>query len=84
MLSQGVPVIVRILVLPGHLECCHTRVLNTLASMNSENLYISILGQYWPDWQITESDGELARPATADEVKQVYDLACEYGLKVIE
>ena len=84
MLSQGVPVIVRILVLPGHFDCCHARVLDTLAPMNSENLYVSVLGQYWPDWQITEADGELARCVSVDEVKQVRSLACEFGLKIIE
>ena len=84
MLSQRVPVIVRILVLPGHFDCCHAPVLEMLASMNSEHLYVSVLGQYWPDWQITEADGEMARRVTTDEVKQVHNLACKIGLQIIE
>ena len=84
MLSQGVPVIVRILALPGHFWCCNVPVLEMLAFMKSKHLYISVLGQYWPDWQITEADGEMARHITMDEVRQVHDLACKLGLQIIE
>ena len=84
MLAQRVPVIVRILVLPGHFRCCHRPILDTLASLNRENLYVSIRDQYWPDWQITEADGQLARRVAVEEVNQVHNLACKLGLKIIE
>ena len=84
MIAQGVPVIVRILVLPGHYACCHMPVLATLNLMNSEYLYVSINGQYWPDWKITSSDGMMASPAPPEEVQIVCDMAHDIGLQVIE
>lgn len=71
MLNQGVPVIVRILVLPGHNDCCHLPSLDFLASQNHDNLFVSLRGQYCPDGRITESDGPLSRRPTRDEVEAV-------------
>lgn len=84
MLAQGVPVIARILVLPGHFDCCHSPVLDYLASMKSNHLYISIRGQYCPDWMITEEDGLLARRPTREEIDTVLDRARGMGFSLIE
>ena len=84
MLAQGLPVMVRILVLPDHFDCCHKPVLEKLASMESEYLYVSINGQYWPHWKITSSDGRMSEPTPPEEVQAVHDLARDLGLKVID
>lgn len=84
MLSQHVPVIVRILVLPGHLECCHVPVIDALAHLNSEYLFVSVRGQYYPDWQITEADGPLARRPTQEEILAIRDRARCAGLTLID
>lgn len=84
MVGQGVTVIVRILVLPGHLECCHAPALEFLNTLPRANLFISVRGQYCPDWKITVADGELARRPTAVETGVVSCLARDLGLTLEE
>ena len=81
MLASNVPVIVRILVLPGHVECCHFPALRFLRSVNRPNLLLSIRGQYCPDWRITAADGALAERSAADEVRAVIAHADRLGLR---
>lgn len=84
MLAQGVPVIVRLLVLPAHLACCHRPALEFLATLpEPERLWVSIRGQYCPDWQIGPQDGELARRVRPEEVGEVYSLAQNLRLQVL-
>ena len=85
MLHQGVRVIVRVLVLPGHNRCCHVPVLETLAVMGRrhENLVVSIRDQYAPGHLVTVEDGDLARRPTPDEVKEVTDHAQALGLRTV-
>ncbi|MBI5606140.1 MAG: radical SAM protein [Deltaproteobacteria bacterium] len=83
MVEQKVPVYVRILVLPGHFKCCHQPVLNFLASLDQENLFVSIRGQYCPDWMISCKDGELNRRVTFEEVDAVRRLADQLGLNLV-
>lgn len=84
MLDQGVPVIVRILVLPGHFECCHAPTLDYLAAIARPGLQVSVRGQYCPDWKITAEDGALARRPAPDETNAVRDLARHLGLSIID
>lgn len=83
MCAQGVAVIVRILVLPGHFDCCHAPTLDFLASLQAERLLVSVRGQYCPDWKITAKDGELARRPTVAEIDQVRQRAFDLGLEVV-
>ena len=83
MLAQQVPVIVRRLVLPGHLECCHLPVLDFLSSVRGEGaLLVSIRGQYCPDWRISDQDGDLARRPTLKEIEWTYKTAKDIGLSL--
>jgi putative pyruvate formate lyase activating enzyme len=85
MLLQGVAVLVRILVLPGHVECCHLPALEFLAGLReSELLFISIRAQYSPDWRIVPSDGPLNRRPNASETKRVTVRAQELGLRAVQ
>lgn len=84
MLDQHVPVIVRLLVLPGHHDCCHIPVLKRLARMNESNLFLSIRGQYCPDWKITARDGELARRTSLNEVEAVREAGRGLALQLID
>lgn len=83
MLGQGVPVIVRLLVLPGHMQCCHRPILRRLASLPGE-CWISIRSQYCPDFTITAADGAMARRPTPAEVDAVRATAREVGLRIVE
>jgi len=82
MTGQNVPVIVRILLLPGHLQCCHLPALRFLASLPIPP-FVSIRGQYCPDWQITASDAEMATRITLEEGVSVTALARSLGLALI-
>jgi len=85
MRAQGVPVIVRILVLPGHLQCCHEPTLDVLAGSSGPGpLLVSVRGQYAPDWRVTGRDGTLARRPTTAEVESVRFSARARGLRVTE
>ncbi len=82
MINQRVPVMVRILLLPGHLSCCHFPTLRFLATLPIRPL-VSIRGQYSPDWKITDSDGEMASRIGPAEVEHATALAESLGLEVI-
>ena len=85
MRAQGVPVIARILVLPGHLQCCHEPTLDVLAGSSGPGpLLVSVRGQYSPDWRVTGRDGTLARRPTTAEVESVRYSARTRGLRVTE
>jgi putative pyruvate formate lyase activating enzyme len=83
MVSQGVPVIVRILVLPGHYECCHSKVLEFLAAIQNHLLFVSVRDQYCPEHEITTEDGEMARRPSILEVNCVINKAKSLGLTLI-
>lgn len=83
MLGQSVPVLVRILVLPGHVECCHLPTLDTLAKLQAPGLQVSIRDQYAPDWRISERDGELTRRPSVNEVARVREHAKTLRLTVL-
>lgn len=88
MLSQRVPVIARLLVLPGHFTCCHAPVLETLAKMvesaETGPLWVSVRAQYCPDWRIGPDDGDLQRRPLLAEVALVRAMADKLGLKLID
>ncbi|MFZ1413771.1 MAG: hypothetical protein WAS73_04220 [Defluviicoccus sp.] len=85
MLEQDVPVIVRLLVLPGHRDCCHEPALKRLAELRPvDQLLLSVRGQYAPDWQITQADGELARRTTKEEVASIREAAQAVNLRLVD
>ena len=83
LLEHGVPVIVRILVLPGHGACCHVPSLAWLAAHDSENLFVSLRGHYAPDWRITARDGPLAGRVAKEELDAVTAVARAHGLRLV-
>lgn len=80
---QGVPVFVRILVLPGHVHCCHEPALRTMAGMGLRNASVSIRGQYAPDGWTTDGVGQLGRRPTEAEIREVERLARDLGLALL-
>lgn len=85
MVRQAVPVFVRMLVLPGHEECCHEPVLAVLAGLSaSGNLYASIQGTYMPEWKALAPNAPLSRCPSAAEVGSIQRRAQELGLNVVE
>jgi putative pyruvate formate lyase activating enzyme len=90
MLGQQVPVFVRLLVLPGHLQCCHLPAVRTLSSMNSEHLFVSLRGQYSPDHGVLNCDGsdrallQLSRRPSGYEIAEVRSAVVSSGLRLVQ
>jgi putative pyruvate formate lyase activating enzyme len=83
MLAQGVPVYVRVLVLPGHVDCCHLPALERLAALDRGNLFLSVRGQYAPDGTLDSGDGELVRRPHAAEIQRVVEAAARLRLRSV-
>jgi uncharacterized Fe-S radical SAM superfamily protein PflX len=82
MCRQGVPVFVRMLVLPGHVECCHIPSLDLLAPWRSA-IQLNVLAQYMPDFLVGPVDGRLAGDVTPDEMARVRRAAAARGFEVM-
>lgn len=84
LLAGSVPVVVRILVLPGHNQCCHLPALRWLAEhRRGSSLLASISGQYTPDWRVKPGEA-LGRRATTAEVAEVRDAAWALGIAFVD
>ena len=84
MVGQGVPVIIRILVLGGHYDCCHKPALEFLTSLGSRNVTISVRDQYSPDWKVKVGEGDLSRRIRPDEASAVRELALSLNLTLVD
>lgn len=84
MLKQDSIVIVRILIMPLHSECCHVPTIRFLSYINSENLYVSIRNQYHPEWMLANVNGPMSHRPSSDEVMAIQSNAIELGLKLVE
>jgi len=71
--------IIRVLVLPGHLECCTKPVLNWIAENLGDWVRVNLMFQYHPEWRSHEIP-ELQRRLTGKEREQAIELAKEAGL----
>jgi putative pyruvate formate lyase activating enzyme len=71
--------IIRVLVLPDHLECCTKPVLKWISENLGESVRVNLMFQYHPEWRAHESP-ELKRQLTEAERKCAIDLAKGAGL----
>ena len=71
--------IIRVLVLPEHLECCTKVVLNWIAQNLGTGTRTNVMFQYRPEWRAHEIP-ELRRRLTRSEREQAVELAKEAGL----
>jgi putative pyruvate formate lyase activating enzyme len=82
MTEQCARVIVRILILPGHVSCCHGPAIELLSEYR-EKVWVSILDQYVPEHQ-AHLDSNLKRRPTKEEIARVKSLVDHYGLRDID
>jgi putative pyruvate formate lyase activating enzyme len=73
-------IIVRILVLPGHLECCTKATIDWIAKHLGTSTRINIMFQYRPEWRAFEIP-ELRQKLTNNEKDMAVRMAREAGLK---
>ena len=72
--------IIRVLVLPEHLECCTKPILQWIAENLGTDTRANIMFQYRPEWRAAEVP-ELGRRLTGEERKRAIELAREAGLQ---
>ncbi len=71
--------IIRVLVLPNHLECCTKPIMKWIAKNLGTKTRVNIMFQYRPEWQAYEVP-ELHRRLTREEKKRAIQLAKESNL----
>ena len=74
--------LIRVLILPGHLDCCARPRLNWIAKNLGTRVRTNILTMYHPEWRTNEIP-ELRRKLTIDEIECAINIAKEVGLKNI-
>ena len=72
--------IIRVLVLPGHLECCTKPIVNWIAENLGTDTRVNIMFQYRPEWRAHEVP-ELCRRLTNSELNRAIRLSKEADLK---
>jgi putative pyruvate formate lyase activating enzyme len=72
--------IIRVLVLPNHLECCTKPILNWIAENLGVGTRVNVMFQYRPEWRAYEVP-ELQRRLTRDEIEKTVKMAKEAKLE---
>lgn len=78
--SDHAEVMLRHLVLPGHLECC-TRPIMEWTAANLPGVYFNLMFQYRPVYRAGEFPG-IDRLLTGEEKQRARDLAARFGIAV--
>ena len=73
-------IIIRILVLPNHLECCTEPTIKWIAEKLGAETRVNIMFQYRPEWRAYEIP-ELRRRLIRDEMERAIQLAKESNLR---
>lgn len=82
MAMESGELIIRHLVLPGHLECCTKPIFKWVASELGKNTRVNIMFQYRPDYKVYErSEPDMKRRLTKEEMKRALEIADEVGLE---
>ena len=74
--------IIRHLVMPGHVECCTKPVLDWVAD-NCPGALVNVMGQYRPEYLVARRPHEypeIARRPTVDEMREAAGHASELGI----
>ena len=71
--------IIRVLVLPEHLECCTRKILNWIGRNLGTWVRVNVMFQYRPEWRAHEVP-ELRRRLTWNERERAIELAKDAGL----
>lgn len=80
--AEHTHLIVRHLLMPGHVECCWKPVARWLAN-ELPGVSVSLRSGFWPGWQ-SGRHPELGRTTSRDELKLAWALAEECGLTVVQ
>ncbi len=79
LLAKGqASLLIRHLVLPGHVECCSKPILKWIRENLGPSVRINIMDQYMPEHN---ADGKIARRLEPKEYREVVDYAMDIGLQ---
>ena len=76
--EQG-ELIIRVLILPGHNECCTRPILEWVAKNLGADVRVNLMDQYRPEWRAHEIP-ELRRRLTRQEFDEAVQIAKDVGL----
>ncbi len=76
-------IVIRHLVLPGHIECCTKPALEKISSTFGDKVIVNIMDQYHPEWK-AKNMKELTRRPTLHELNSAYEYAEKLGLNWIK
>ncbi len=80
--AQDSEMVIRHLMLPGHLECCTKPILEWIADNLKDKVVVNIMDQYRPCWKAAEYS-EIARYLTPEEFEQAIDYAKKLKLNFV-
>jgi putative pyruvate formate lyase activating enzyme len=80
--SHDSELIVRHLLMPGHVDCCWDPIAHWLAAA-LPTVKVSLRSGFWPAWRAT-NHLELSRPFSLTELQSARTIAHSYGLRLIE
>lgn len=72
--------IIRILVLPNHIDCCFKPIVDWIVKNIGKNIRVNIMWQYTPHWRCNELP-ELTRRLNRNEMEQTIRIVKEAGLE---
>jgi putative pyruvate formate lyase activating enzyme len=72
--------IIRILVLPDHLECCTKPIINWISENLGKEIRVNVMFQYRPEWRAYEIP-DMRRRLTNDEMERAIQIAKEAKLR---
>lgn len=80
--ARETDLIVRHLLMPGHLECCWRPIAAWLGT-HLPGAKVSLRTGFWPGWQ-AHRHSELNRPLSIRETDRARDVAAEWALNLVE
>lgn len=78
--AESGELVIRHLVLPGHLECCTRPILEWISRELGENTRVNIMFQYRPEYDAYKYEG-MNRRLTDEEMRMAVEIAEECGLR---
>ncbi len=77
--KQHAELLIRHLVMPGHMECCTRPIIEWIAGNFGNEVRVNIMSQYRPEFEAFKHD-DIKRVITGSEMKMAYKIAKENGL----
>ncbi|MEM2908909.1 MAG: radical SAM protein [Candidatus Bilamarchaeaceae archaeon] len=81
--SKDAEMVIRILVLPNHIECCAKNILKWIGDNIADRVYVNLMSQYRPEYKAVEYP-EIARRLYNEEYERAIQYLKNAGVKYYE